>query len=118
MKLSVKAVAVLGLLAISLVAPRAQQAQNFIGASNTPATNDPFLRSTLGRRMLGEQMRERNIDRQKHLESDANRIVDLGEQLQRGMQGEKALSPDDLNRRAAEIEKLARSVRERMKGDS
>lgn len=74
--------------------------------------------SILSTRMANERKKEQNVGRQKRLESDTNRLVDLATDLQKQMQGEKALSPEDLSNRAAEIEKLARSVRERMRGDS
>lgn len=72
--------------------------------------------SILTKRMEALRMREMNADRHKHLESETNRLVDLVTDLDKKMRDGKELTPPDLNRRAAEIERLAHSVQERMKG--
>ncbi len=55
-------------------------------------------------------------ERQKRLESGTNKLVDLVNDLKQQIQEDKKLSPADLSKRAEEIEKLARSVKDRMKG--
>ena len=72
--------------------------------------------SILTKRMEALRMREMNADRHKHLESETNRLVDLATDLDKKMRDGKELTPLDLSKRAAEIERLAHSVQERMKG--
>jgi hypothetical protein len=71
--------------------------------------------SVLTRRMAEERAREMNVDRQKRLEAETNRLVGLVNELTRDVRSDK-VAPLDLSRRAAEIEKLAHSVQDRMKG--
>lgn len=70
----------------------------------------------LGARVAAQQARSRNNERQKRLEMDTDRLVGLVNDLKQQIQEEKTLSPADLSKRAEEIEKLARSVKDRMKG--
>ena len=72
--------------------------------------------SVLTRRMAEERAREMNVDRQRRLEAETNRLVGLVNELTRDVRSDKEIAPLDLSRRAAEIEKLARSVQDRMKG--
>jgi len=72
--------------------------------------------SVLTRRMAAMRMSEMNVDRQKHLQLETNRLVDLATDLDKDMHDGKEVIPLDLSRRAAEIERLAHSVQERMKG--
>ena len=114
MRISVRTVAVCSVFAMCLMS---EGQQSFVGANNV-ASGSPYLRSVLGRRMLYEQMRARNKQRQQRLEADTEKLVHMVSDLEQQMQSDTALSPVDLSRRAAEIEKLARSVQDRMKGDS
>ncbi|HMG03401.1 MAG TPA: hypothetical protein VK596_09730 [Edaphobacter sp.] len=70
----------------------------------------------LSGRIAEQQARSRNSERQKRLESDTDKLVDLVGALKQQVQDEKKLSPADVSKRAEEIEKLARSVKDRMKG--
>jgi hypothetical protein len=70
----------------------------------------------MGGRIAEQQARTRNSERQKKLESDTEKLMGLVNDLKDRMQNEEAVSPADLSRRAEEIEKLARSVKDRMKG--
>jgi uncharacterized protein YpuA (DUF1002 family) len=70
----------------------------------------------LGARVAEQQARTRNSERQKKLESDTDKLVGLVTDLKGQVQSEKTLSPAELSKRAEEIEKLARSVKDRMKG--
>jgi short-subunit dehydrogenase len=47
---------------------------------------------------------------------DTDKLVGLVNDLRQQVEDEKKLSPADLSKRAEEIEKLARSVKDRMKG--
>ena len=79
-------------------------------------TTDPSVPDILNARIAAQQARTRNAERQKRLEADTDRLVGLVRDLKQQVQSEKKLSPDDLGKRAEEIEKLARSVKDRMKG--
>jgi hypothetical protein len=72
--------------------------------------------SILTKRMEYLRIQEINADRQKHLESETKKLLDLATDLDRDMRGGKELTPLDLSRRAAQIERLAHSVQERMRG--
>jgi hypothetical protein len=72
--------------------------------------------SVLSQRMAIDRARAMNADRQKRLESDTNKLVGLVEDLNREMRRDSEMSPLDLSRRAAEIERLAHAVQDRMKG--
>ncbi len=74
--------------------------------------NDP-----LNNRMEQQQIRSRNSDRQRRLVSDTDKLVTLVKELKEEVESsEKPLEPNDVQRRAEEIEKLAKSVKDRMKG--
>ncbi|HMH15058.1 MAG TPA: hypothetical protein VK578_18300 [Edaphobacter sp.] len=68
-------------------------------------------------RMEEQQARSRNSERQKRLVADTDRllalIADLKHQIE---QADKDGQPADVTKKAEEIEKLAKSVKERMKG--
>jgi hypothetical protein len=81
------------------------------GADPTAGMPDP-----MGGRLAEQQARTRNSERQKKLESDTEKLLGLANDLKDQVQGEKSISPTDLSKRAEEIEKLARSVKDRMKG--
>jgi hypothetical protein len=81
------------------------------GVDSTMGVPDP-----MGGRLAEQQARTRNSERQKKLESDTERLLGLVNDLKDQVQGEKTLAPADLSKRAEEIEKLARSVKDRMKG--
>jgi hypothetical protein len=68
----------------------------------------------LGARMAEQQARSRNSERQKRLEADTERLLGLVSDFKE--QVDKGLSPADLSRKAEEIEKLAKSVKDRMRG--
>jgi|GEM_PF-1373580 len=70
----------------------------------------------MGGRIAAQQARSRNTERQKRLETDTDKLVDLVNEFKEQVKSEKTLSPTDVSKRAEEIEKLARSVKDRMKG--
>ncbi|WP_035349280.1 hypothetical protein [Edaphobacter aggregans] len=70
----------------------------------------------LGARMAEQQARSRNSERQRRLESDTEKLVGLVSNFKEQVQSDKGLSPTDLSKKAEEIEKLAKSVKDRMKG--
>ncbi|WP_263365593.1 hypothetical protein [Edaphobacter bradus] len=71
----------------------------------------------LSARMEEQQIRSRNSDRQKRLVSDTDKLVELTRQLKEQVeQQSEPPRPADLGKKAEEIEKLAKSVKDRMKG--
>jgi hypothetical protein len=68
----------------------------------------------LSARMAEQQVRSRNMERQKRLESDTDKLVGLVSDFKE--QVDKGLSPAEMSKKAEEIEKLARSVKDKMKG--
>ena len=77
-----------------------------------PSTGPDVLNS----RMQDQQARSRNSERQRRLESDTDKLVGLVTNFKEQMQSDKGLSPADMSKKAEEIEKLAKSVKDRMKG--
>jgi len=66
--------------------------------------------------MAARTRMERNIDRQKHLENDTQRLLTLANELNAEITGSGAetMTPEML-RKMDEIEKLARSVKDKMR---
>jgi hypothetical protein len=65
-----------------------------------------------------EAAKKRNIERQNKLVSDSSRIVQLANELNTGVEPkEKDTTPVAMSKKAEEIEKLARSVKELMKSE-
>jgi len=64
-----------------------------------------------------DQAKLRNMDRQKQLVADTQKLVSLANELQADVQkSNKDTLSVDVIRKADEIEKLAKSVRDKMKG--
>jgi hypothetical protein len=70
----------------------------------------------LGARMAEQQARSRNYERQRRLESDTDKLVGLVTDFKEQVSNEKSMSPADVGKKAEEIEKLAKSVKDRMRG--
>ena len=78
-------------------------------SSNEPADIPPEI--------ANEQARSRNTERQKKLEDDTARLLSLATELKEQMgKTNKNVMSVDVIKKADEIEKLARSIKERMKG--
>lgn len=68
-------------------------------------------------RMEEQQARSRNRERQKRLVADTDRLLALIEDLKHQIeQTDKDGQPVDVTKKAEEIERLAKSIKERMKG--
>jgi hypothetical protein len=68
-------------------------------------------------RMEEQQARSRNSERQKRLVADTDRLLALVADLKHQIeQADKDGQPVDVTKKAEEIERLAKSVKERMKG--
>lgn len=87
-----------------------------MGGSTDPFTGPNGLPDPLARRTSELQEKTRNNERQKRLESDTEKLVGLVTDLKSQVESDKALSPAELSKRAEEIEKLARSVKDKMRG--
>jgi hypothetical protein len=67
--------------------------------------------------MEAQVQKSRNADRQRKIKADTDRLLELATELKAQMdKPEKSAPPGDSARKAEEIEKLARSVRDKMKG--
>jgi hypothetical protein len=76
-----------------------------------PAGNDPALRH-----MMRKMARERNTDRQKKIEADTARLLDLAKELHAAVaQSDKDTLSIEVVKKADEIEKLAKIIKERMR---
>ena len=68
-------------------------------------------------RMEQQQARSRNSERQKKLVADTDRLLALVEDLKRQLENSgRDGQAVDVTKQADEIERLAKSVKERMKG--
>ncbi len=88
--------------------------------SSFPMGSDPIIGPNgmpeMSQRISEQQTKLRNAERQKKIETDTVRLVNLVNELKSHVGGESTISPSDLGKRAEEIERLARSVKDRMKG--
>jgi hypothetical protein len=79
----------------------------------------PDRNDTIGMpdKVTDQQTKVRNDDRQKRLVADSNKLLELATQLHNDVaKTDKNILSIDVVHRAEEIERLARSVKERMKG--
>jgi len=66
--------------------------------------------------MMHKMERERNADRQKRIEADTARLLDLAKELHAAVsQSNKNTLSIDVVKDADEIEKLAKTIKERMR---
>jgi hypothetical protein len=117
-----------GLLAVTLAIASTHRGDKALGQSQYPpatgqgngrppfgaetdATQDPMLRHA-----EEEAAKRRNIDRQSKLVADSSRILQLANELSTGIEPEgKNPTSAAMSKKAEEIEKLARSVKDLMK---
>ena len=82
-----------------------------------PMATLPLTTVPMGPSPLEEQQqRLRNLDRQKKVVADADRLVSLATDLKQQVVRTDKTVPRDVIRETEESEKLAKSVKERMKG--
>lgn len=91
--------------------PQAQP-QNSPVFGEPPASNDPI------ERMRQEKLaKARNSDRQKQLVKDTDKLLELAKELKEDVNKSNADTLSlDVVKKAGEIEKLAKSVKDRMRG--
>ena len=111
------------LIALSGVSARTQK----VGPAQMPSAidvQDPFGQATSKSKLeppmdnaAAKQAVIRNDERQKRLVSDTEKLLALATELHQDVEKtDKHILSVDVVKRAEEIEKLARSVKERMKG--
>jgi hypothetical protein len=82
-----------------------------------PGFPDPNGHNTLPDGVAEKQAQIRNDDRQKRLVADSDKLLELATQLHNDVsRTDKNILSIDVVHRAEEIERLAHSVKERMKG--
>ncbi|MDE3161676.1 MAG: hypothetical protein KGL64_00325 [Acidobacteriota bacterium] len=62
-----------------------------------------------------KQLRALNEQRQKQIVADTERLLHLAEELNRDLDGSNNLPADEEMRKVSQIEKLARSVKDKMR---
>ena len=88
----------------------------FMGANSSKiASREGMSRPLDVATIAAQQVQQRNTMRQVKLLADTNKLLALVSSFnQQVAKGDGALSPEETAKRAAEIEKLARSVKEEM----
>lgn len=82
------------------------------GFGEPPGANDP-----MERQRLEKMEKARNADRQKQLQRDTDKLLSLAKELKEDVdKSNKDMLSVDVVKKAAEIEKLAKSVKDRMRG--
>jgi hypothetical protein len=90
-----------------------QQSQRFPGQTHQPTDLDP----TTDPHRLEQQEEARSTERQKRLVADTDKLLALATDLKQQVdKTNKNILSVDVIKKADEIEKLAHSVKERMKG--
>jgi hypothetical protein len=79
--------------------------------------SDPNANDPLAGKLEDAQAKSRNVDRQKKLQADTERLLSLATELKEQVdKTDKNILSVDVIKKADEIEKLAKSVKDRMKG--
>jgi hypothetical protein len=94
--------------------PRQASTQGSTVVRNAASGNQPA--DPMEAMMAARTRMERNIDRQKHMENDAQRLLSLANELNAEIasSGAETMTPEMLHK-MDEIEKLARSVKDKMR---
>ena len=103
----------------------AQQPSSGVGIPTAPISKGRGLppqgmddeRDPLAGKMQEQQAKSRNVERQKKLELDTEKLLSLATELKEQVgKTDKNILSVDVIKKADEIEKLAKSVKDRMKG--
>jgi hypothetical protein len=82
-----------------------------------PFGESPNPTDPMQRQRLEKMEKARNVDRQKQLEKDTDKLLSLAKELKEEVDKSNADTLSvDVVKKAAEIEKLAKSVKDRMRG--
>lgn len=88
-----------------------------LSGGNGPSMGRPDSTDPLAGRMEEQQIKSRNSDRHRRMVADTDKLVTLTKELKDQVEtSDKPLEPNDVGKKAEEIEKLAKSVKDRMKG--
>ena len=106
------------MLAMSGRAGTAQSRTDTQNPDSTQHVGDPRRNEDpFAGKLAEQQARNRNLDRQERLVSDTDRLLSLATQLKQEVdKTDKDTLSVDVVKKAEEIEKLAHSVKEKMKG--
>lgn len=106
-------VAVIVLIVLAVSAPAGQEQFPTRPGQRTMNPNDPF--GDQDPLFAAKQMRALNADRQKSMIADTNKLVALARELNTEMASDDGDEPSAMQlRKAAEIEKLAHNVKQKM----
>jgi hypothetical protein len=117
--------AVMGLLLGCLMTAMAQQQQIPIPTPRTPGvptqsptSSDENDQDTMAHRAMIQQAQRRNDQRQQDIVNDTAKLLKLTEQLKTEVEnGGKDQTPVSMTKKVEEIEKLAKAVKEKMRGN-
>lgn len=108
-------------LAGALVTARGQQqpAQPIPpNPTQAPSSSDENDNDPVARRALAQQVQRRNSLRQQDIQKDTDKLLELAQQLKAEVdKSDKNQMSLPVIKKAEEIEKLAKSVKEKMKGN-
>ena len=97
--------------------PDASMGASTRGADGTISSRNDLDVLKPSPRLEAQQARTRNADRQRRLKEDSDRLLSLATELKQTMgSGDKGAVSPDAATKAEEIERLAKSVRDKMKG--
>jgi hypothetical protein len=97
--------------------PTSKQGQQIPGMPPLPGRNNPADPDSTNPNREEQQAKLRNTDRQKRLVADTDKLLTLATDLKQQVdKSTKDTLSVDVIKKADEIEKLAHSVKERMKG--
>jgi hypothetical protein len=117
-RLRLAVIAVAFLAGVSGTCSSGQLAQPFPSQQPVPGRPEvPPMGPSLSPEIQAQQARSRNSERQKQLVQDTDKLLVLATQLKQDVdKTNKDVLSVDVVKKADEIEKLAHSVKERMKG--
>ena len=109
-------VLMVGILLVAVGWGQMKPQAEFMGANSSKTTDHGGMSGPLDvATFAARQVQQRNTMRQVKLLADTNKLLALVSSFrQQAAKGDGALSPEETAKRAAEIEKLARSVKEEM----
>jgi hypothetical protein len=90
------------------------------GSPQSPTTSNPLppIGPEVPPSLVAKQAQARNDERQKRLEADSDKLLELATQLHTEVgKTDKHILSIDVIKKAEEIERLAHSVKERMRGE-
>ena len=104
------------ILLVSLGRGQMKAQAEFLGANSSKTTDRTGMSRPLDvATVAAQQVQQRNTMRQVKLLNDTNKLLALIFSFnQQATKGDGTLSPEETTKRASEIEKLARSVKEEM----